>query len=240
VTVIVLQYLYTDWYPRQIRDRTEPGRQRPFDARFAAEIYSTTTPLPEQAVSLATDEVLTSVRAGPLPEDLSLSLDSVLITYPSGFYLDRGLRIALSIINETAGRRPIYFASSAGLIRSLGLSPWGVRHGLATKLVMRDIEADTPDGWIQGSARMGEEWFDVERNMTLVRDVYRYRGLKDRELLPDRSTLSIPMQFQLLFVQLADVAALQLRPSEEVAALAEEAASMQVTALGGRRYLEQP
>jgi hypothetical protein len=48
------------------------------------------------------------------------------------------------------------------------------------------------------------------------------------------------MQFQLLFVQLADVAALQLRPSEEVAALAEEAASMRVTALGGRRYLEQP
>jgi hypothetical protein len=240
VTVVVLQYLYTDWYPRQIRDQTEPGRQRPFDGQFAAGIYSTTTPVPDQAVSLATDEVLDNVEAGSITADLSLTLDSVLITYPSGYYLDRALRIALSMINDSAGQRPIYFASSAGLIRSLGLDPWGVRHGIATKLVMRDIDGDAPDGWVQGSPRMGEEWFDVERNMTLVRDVYRYRGLKNRDLWPDRSTLGIPMQFQLLFVQLADVATIQSRPASEVAALAEDAASMRVTALGGRRYLEQP
>ena len=181
-----------------------------------------------------------NVGDGAITADLSLTLDGVLITYPSGYYLDRGLRIALSMINDSAGQRPIYFASSAGLIRSLGLSPWGVRHGIATKLVMRDIEGDAPEGWVQGSERMGEEWFDVERNMTLVRDVYRYRGLKDRDLWPDRSTLGIPMQFQLLFVQLADVAAIQSRPVSEVAALAEDAASMRVTAVGGRRYLEQP
>ena len=240
VTVIVVQYLYTDWYPRQIRDQTEPARQRPFDEQFAGGIYSTTPEPPNQSVSLATDEILNNVGGGPLEADLSLSLDSVLVTYPSGFYLDRGLQIALSMINDSAGLRPIYFASSAGLIRSLGLSPWGVRHGIATKLAMRDIEAEAPDGWVQGSARMLEEWFDVERSMRLVRDVYRYRGLKDRELWPDRSTLGIPTQFQLMFVQLADVAAIALRPSEEVAALAEDAASMRVTAAGGRRFLERP
>ncbi len=87
---------------------------------------------------------------------------------------------------------------------------------------------------------MGGEWFDVERNMTLAREVYRYRGLKDRELWQDRSTLSIPTQYQFLFVQLAEVAATDLRSTEEVAALAEDAASMRVTALGGSRYLEQP
>ncbi len=76
--------------------------------------------------------------------------------------------------------------------------------------------------------------------MTLVRDVYRYGGLKDRELWQDRSTLGIPTQYQFLFVQLADVAAIESRPIEEVAALAEEAAAMRVTALGGPRYLEQP
>jgi hypothetical protein len=87
---------------------------------------------------------------------------------------------------------------------------------------------------------MGGEWFDVERNLSLVHDVYRYRGLKDRELWQDRSTLGIPTQFQFLFVQLADIAAIESRPIEEVAALAEDAASMRVTALGGRRYLERP
>ena len=76
--------------------------------------------------------------------------------------------------------------------------------------------------------------------LTLVHDVYRYRGLKDRELWQDRSTLSIPIQYQFLFVQLAEVAATDLRSTEEVAALAEDAASMRVTALGGSRYLEQP
>jgi hypothetical protein len=239
VTVVVLQYLYTDWYPRQIREQTEPGRQRPFDGQFAAEIYADAPEPPGQSVSLATDEAMDNVGSGQLQADLSLSIDGVLITYPAGYYLERGPRIALSMINDAAGRRPIYFASSAGLIRQLGLTPWGVRHGIATKLVMRDTEADPPEGWIQGSARMGEEWFDVERSMTLVHDVYRYRGLKDRELWPDRSTLGIPMQFQLLFVQLVDVAAIQERPVEEVAALAEEAASMRVTAIGGSRYLEQ-
>ena len=240
VTVIVLQYLHTDWYPLQIRDQTEPGRQRPFDDQFAAGIYSTNTPLPDQSVSLATDEALNDVRAGTLPEDLRLSLDGLVVTYPSGHFLDRAARIALSMINDSAGRRPIYFASSGGLLRALGLDPFGVRHGIATKLVMRDLEGDAPEGWVEGSAQMGGEWFDVERNLSLVRDVYRYRGLKDRELWQDRSTLGIPTQFQFLFVQLADVAAIESRPLEEVAALAEDAASMRVTALGGRRYLERP
>ena len=240
VTVVVLQYLYTSWYPRQIRDQTAPGQQRPFDNQFAAGIYSTTTPLPDQSVSLATDEVLNDVRAGILQVDLNVSLDSVVVTYPSGHFMDRAARIALSMIHDSAGRRPIYFASSAGLLRTLGLGPFGVRHGIATKLVMRDLEGEAPEGWVEGSARMGAEWFDMERNMTLVRDVYRYRGLKDRELWQDRSTLGIPTQYQFLFVQLADVAAIESRPIEEVAALAEEAAAMRVTALGGPRYLEQP
>jgi len=87
---------------------------------------------------------------------------------------------------------------------------------------------------------MGAEWFDVERSVALVRDVYRYRGIKDREIWQDRSTLSIPLQFQFLFVQLADAAAVALRPIEEIAALAEDAASMRITAQGGRRSLEEP
>ena len=239
VTVIVLQYLYTDWYPRQIRDRTAPGRQRPFDEQFAAGIYSTGAP-PDQAVSLATDEVLNAVTAGTLPEDLSLLLDSVLVTYPSGTYMDRAVRIALSMIQNSAELRPIYFASSAGLLQSLGLERFGVRHGLATKLVMRDLGADPPEGWIQGTAQMGAEWFDLERNLTLVQDVYRYRGIKDREIWQDRSTLSIPTQFQFLFILLADAAVVGLRPVEEISQLTEDAASTRITALGGRRYVEAP
>ena len=237
VTVVVLQYLYTDWYPKQIRDQTAPERQRPFDEQFAAGIYSPPPP-PDQSVSLATDEVMDDVLGGTLPADLSLRLDTVVVTYPAGLYLDRGQRIALSMINDSAGQRPIYFATSQGLIRALGLERWGVRHGIVTKLVMRNIEADTPEGWVEGSARMGAEWFDVERTMTLVQDVYRYRGIKGREIWPDPSTLVIPGQFHLMFVQLVDIAAIEEWPVEEVGALAEEAATMRLTAMGGSRYIE--
>ena len=239
VTVVVLQYLYTGWYPRQIRDRTEPERQRPFDEQFTAGIYSATAP-PGQSVSLAPDEVMDQVAGSTLAADLSLQIDDIVVTYPSGLFLDRGLRIALSMINDSAGLRPIYFASSQGLIRSLGLERWGVRHGIATKLVMRRLEDEPPEGLIEGSAQMGGEWFDLERNLTLVRDVYRYRGIKDREIWQDRSTLGIPTQYQFLFVQLADVAQLAGRPIEEITELAEEAATMRITALGGQRYLEVP
>jgi hypothetical protein len=239
VTVVVLQYLYTGWYPRQIRNQTEPDQQRPFDEQFAAGIYSATAP-PGQSVSLATNEVMDQVGGGTLPDDLSLVIDGVLVTYPSGLFLDRGLRIALSMINDSGGIRPIYFASSQGLIRSLGLERWGVRHGIATKLAMRPLEDDQPEGWFRGSEQMGAEWWDLERNLTLVQDVYRYRGIKDRELWPDRSTLGIPTQYQFMFVQLAEIAQAGGRPIELVAELAEEAARMRVTALGGRRYLEAP
>jgi hypothetical protein len=169
-----------------------------------------------------------------------MTLDGVLVTYPAGAFMDRAVRIALSMIHDSGALRPIYFASSAGLMQSLGLEPWGVRHGIATKLVMRDLDADPPDGWALGTPRMGGQWFDIERNMTLVNDVYRYRGIKDRELWQDRSTLTIPTQFQFLFVQLADAAAVARRPVEEIAQLAAEAASMRITALGGRRFVEEP
>ena len=85
---------------------------------------------------------------------------------------------------------------------------------------------------------MGGEWFDVDRSMALVRDIYQYRGIRDREIWQDRSTLNIPMQYQFLFAQLADVAAISGLPTEEVTKLAEDAAAMRITALGGRRYVE--
>ncbi len=73
-----------------------------------------------------------------------------------------------------------------------------------------------------------------------MRDVYRYRGIRDRRIWQDRSTLGIPTQYQFMFVQLADVAMIDGQPMEDVAELADEADRMRITALGGQRYLEAP
>ncbi len=236
VSVIVLQYLHTDWYPKQLREMTEPERQRPFDEAFAVGLYPP-TPIPDSAITSASDELLDTVGSGRIAEDLSLPLGGVVVTYPAGAYLDRGHRLALSFIHDSIGQRPIYFASSAGLLSEIGLSEWGVRHGLTTKLVMRDLEAEPPEGSIQGTDRMGAEWFDIERNFRLVREVYRYRGIRGRGIWQDRSTLNIPLHYQFLFAQLADAAVLAGAPMEEVSALAEEAAAFRITAQGGLRYV---
>ena len=236
VSVIVIQYLYTDWYPKQLRDLTEPERQRPFNEEFAVGLYAS-TPIPDSAISGASNEILDAVGSGRIPGDLDLPLGDVVVTYPEGAYLDRGYRLALSFIHDSIGQRPVYFASVAGLLSDLGLQDWGVRHGLTIKLVMRDLDSELPEGLAQGSDRMGGEWFDIDRSLTLVNDVYQYRGIRDREIWQDRSTLNIPLHYQFLFVQLADAAALAGLPTDQVNDLAEEAAAFRTTALGGRRYL---
>ncbi len=236
VSVVVIQYLYTDWYPKQLRELTEPGRQRPFDEAFAVDLYSP-TPIPDSAITSATDDMLDAVGSGRIPQDLDLPLGDVVVTYPSGAYLDRGHRLALNFIHDSIGRRPVYFASAAGLLSDLGLRDWGVRHGLTTKLVMRDLGAEPPEGVSQGTDRMGAEWFDIERNLALVNDVYQYRGIRDRDIWQDRSTLNIPLHYQFLFVHLADAAAQAGLPTDQVSDLADEAFAFRTTALGGRRYL---
>jgi hypothetical protein len=103
---------------------------------------------------------------------------------------------------------------------------------------MRDLEEETSDdGLVRASERMGAEWFDLERNLSLVRETYSYRGIRDREIWQDRSTLNIPMQYQYLFTQLADVGLTSGLPDAEVADLATEAEAFGITAIGGSRYL---
>ena len=232
VTVIVVQYLYTSWYAKQLRDLTAPGRQRPFDDSSTATLYDLSSPVPPAAITLLSDEQLDAVAGGSIQEDFSVPLGPVAVTYPAGIYLDRAHRVALNIIFDSIDSRPIYFASTGGLLGELGLTPWGIRHGLATKLVMRDLDEPAPEGVVQGTI-FGSEWFDLDRNLTLVQDVYSYRGLKDRAIWQDRSTLNIPLHYQFLFTQLADVAQEAGSDQELVEELMMDAAVFQMTARGG-------
>jgi len=64
--------------------------------------------------------------------------------------------------------------------------------------------------------------------------VYSYRGLRERAIWQDRSTLNIPFQYQFLFTQLADVAHKVGVGQDVVDELMTEAARFQLTARGGR------
>ena len=232
VTVIVGQYLHTQWYPKQLQRLTAPGRQRPFVAPDGIELYQDPG-LPQAPILAAPPDVLDRVAGGRLPDELSVALPTFVAAYPAGTLLDRSHRIALAIIRDSAGARPIYFATAGGMMSQLGLRPWGVRHGLATKLVLRDDEELDSLGYVDGLPELGGERFDVARSVELYRNVYTFRGLGLREVWPDRSTDMIPGQFYVLALQLADVLERSGGAPEFIRRLELDAAAFQITAEGG-------
>ena len=157
------------------------------------------------------------------------------VTFPEGMVLERGDQMALSIIHDAMTERPIYFASSAGMINRLGLRPWGIRHGLAVKLVLWSLDDEDPPGVVRGSPELGGERILMQRSLRLYHDVYAYRGLRDRPIWQDRSTLNIPFQFYLVSLLLADAARVAGLEAEMVDRLEADAADFQLVAAGGAR-----
>jgi hypothetical protein len=241
VTVIVGQYLYTDWYPRQLQELTSPGRQRPFLPEQGGGIYDAPESPPADPILDLAPEEIDRVVGGSFQEELTVPFGSIAVRYPANSYLDRGDQLSLAMIIQNMGKRPIYFATPSGILGRLRLEPWSVRHGLAAKLLPRDLNAPQDPNLLQTTQGYGEDWFDVERSLRLVEEVYQYRSLKDRLVWTDRSTLNIPWYFYLTTFQLADVVSRWEGGTEEkVNALLEQSEAFLVTARGGRLAFQVP
>jgi hypothetical protein len=231
VTVIVGEYLNTSWYPLQLQRHTAPGRQRPLEGEGAA-LYEA-PPVPTRSILAVEPRLVDSVAAGSLQGDLSVPFTNLVVSYPEGTFLDRRQRIALRMIHDSVGERPVYFASQAGLMNELGLTRWGVRHGLAVRLDVRNLDGPVPEGYVRASPGVGGEWFHYPRTRLLYDDVYRFRGFRDREVWADRSTVNIPYYFYALAVQLMDVGQTSGMDEEGLSRLAEDARSFLRTYQGG-------
>ena len=231
VTVIVGQYLFTDWYPRQLERLTRPERQRPFDPTVVPGLYEDRPPPARSIVALSHAE-LDAVGSTVLPEDMTVAFPRLAVTYPAGTSLHRGHLLALRIIHDSIAERPIFFAAQGGMMSELGLDPWGVRHGLATKLEPRPSAQLASGGLVQGRAAYGGGWFDLEQSLRLYQDVYLYRGLRERELWQDRSTANIPMQYFVMALLLADVAEQAGEDPEVVRRLQDDAMAFRLVAEG--------
>jgi hypothetical protein len=167
-----------------------------------------------------------------LADDLTVPFPLLAVTYPAGTVLNRGQILALRIIHDSIAERPIYFAAEGGLMRELGLHPWGVRHGLATKLEPRGSSAMSRPDLVQGSPDYGSTWFDLEHSLRLYDEVYMYRGIRDRPIWQDRSTQNIPLQYYAMALLMADAATAAGR-NDIVARLREDARGFQRVADGG-------
>jgi len=234
VTVIVGQYLYTVWYPKQLQRHTSPERQRRFDPGTVPGLYAERS-APEQSILRLAEDQIDRVGWATLSEDLTVPFPALAVTYPAGMTLDRSQQIALSIIHDSIGERPIYFSAVGGLLTDLGLDRWAVRQGLVAKLEFRRLEDPAPAHLVQGRREYGAEWFDLEQSVRLYRDVYLFRGIRDRNIWPDRATLNIPWQYYALALQLSDVAETAGLGEPLVTELLQDAAAFQVVAEGGVR-----
>lgn len=237
VTVIVGQYLHTDWYPRQLRLHTSPDRQQPFRPEEAGGIYHEGTP-PTRAITYASDDDLNRVPRTPvqLPEDVTLNLGGLAVQYPAGHQFLRADQIALAFIQDSMNDRPIYFASTGGMARDLGLGSWVVKQGLASKL-WHENPANSP-GVVRTSPNIGGEWIDFERTLHLADSVFSYRGLEEREVWADRATLNIPWHFFYLHLQLAEAAVRAEGDRELANRLVARAERFGITATGGSEAQE--
>ncbi len=237
VTVIVGQYLFTQWYPRQLQELTRPDRQRPFepDERVAG-LYSAREMPTRPVLSLAPEDI-DQIQSAATPQDANVRLGPVVVQYPRGTYLDRGDQVALAIIRDSISERPIYFAWTGGIIRSLGLHDFGVRQGLATRLVLRDIETDAR--FVRTDAALGGEWVDLERTRRLSSEVMMARSLRYRDIWADRTTLNIPYYYFHFSRVLFDRGSAAGLPAEELARYRADMEAFGVTMQGGYRVIPE-
>jgi hypothetical protein len=257
VTVIVTSYLNTAWYTKQLKGLTEPCApdedpssdwtviqcQRPYTFENTDAAYVTDPADAGDRVPIVVDEIRTPSKAilpltdeqideaalaySRLDQAVTLQIGNVTARLPGGQYLAPWQRFALTLMVESIGDRPIYFASSGNAAISLGVQPYLVRQGLAFRLnngPLQDSAEAAPDGEADSTAiaptteftRLGPspyspvtgDWIDPDRTALLAEEVFVHRGglPHDWEHWPDIATLGIPNYYSWVYLALMQAA----------------------------------
>ena len=158
-----------------------------------------------------TDDMIDRVvgtAVAPLPEERRFRLGPVIATVGRGRQMQPWMQFALSLIANSIGDRPVYFASAVGAPEDMGLRSYIVRHGVAYRL----WPGDPAPLQGRGIAQVGDPtrvsgvgvWLDVERTSTLVDEVFVHRsGLPDAwDHWGDPSSRGIPSYYALAYFAL--------------------------------------
>jgi hypothetical protein len=185
VTIANMSLMNTEWHLKQIRRRETPE----FDPGASLPLWR---PGPDSAGLALGDSTTAPGRwirpSGPLLDLSESELDSlpefaraptnpvpignVVLRFGTN-YLDRKDLATIFLIRDNLGKRPIYFAWSAGGFpdATLGLTEYLVSQGFARKLYPRKV---VPGGPIIQSAGMG--FMDIERTKELLFKGYLWKS----------------------------------------------------------------
>ncbi len=227
VVIVNLSLVNTDWYIRQLRDN--PARPYRPDSNAVRLFGADAGPPPSCSAAWADTLVTWARRAdrrppdparGPasclhtmnddqiaalqpqlLPQAFTLAAGSIRHTYPAGSPMYVKDIMVLRLILENMGKRPIYFAITAGTGNRQGLDRYVAQEGLAFKLHPDTVRVDSVN-LVPG---LFNAPISIERTRALAYDVYRYARLFDVDTLElDPTDDNIAGNLAFIFMSLGD------------------------------------
>jgi hypothetical protein len=172
VTVVCLALAQTGWYMRQLRDNPlrefdQASAPAPWNAAPAAR--------PDWPVHTMTDEEIAAASGTPimLEQATAVPFGPITHTYPARTVLYPSDIVALRIIQQNIGRRPIVWGITAGR-EFAGLSDYVVQQGLGFRLETARPDTTTP-GLVGGG--VGGRLVDLPLTEQLLWQTYRYGPL---------------------------------------------------------------
>ena len=196
VSVVCLALAQSGWYDRQLRDNPV----RPFDVAAAPAIWRERQAAPPTwPLHSMTDTEIAEAVPTQLPKAFSIPLGAITFTLPARTILFPGDIVALRIIQENMGRRPIAWALTAGS-EIKGLAPYVLQQGLVFSLQPGAVDTNSPS---VDRRRMFDQLLDVPITDRLMWDTYRYGGLeRGAQAILDPTSRGIASELAMPFAQL--------------------------------------
>jgi hypothetical protein len=212
VLVANLSLMNTQWHIRQLKRRDII----PFDTANALPLYrGREWPTPtEPALSPSYEELDALPPYYQLGSGQTFQRGGISATLPQ--ILNRADIVALRLIQDNLGERPIYISRTAGSYgEQMGLASYLLGQGMVRKLMPEPVEAS--DGVVQVNT-LG--WVDVERTKALLFDVYHAESAARERPFGwiDEPSESILTLYAILYGTFAQVLAVQAADSGAIAA----------------------
>jgi hypothetical protein len=216
VTVIVMSYLNTPWYVKQLRDLTtpcaanqDPARdpsvivcQRPYESAKGPQFYATLRRPTKSIIPLPNEQIETIAGQAPfMMQDAQLfTAGNIQTTIPRGEVMLPADIFLAYIIQNSVQDRPIYFASTTQAFEELNLRGQILRQGVAFKLVDGALQPDATRGIIAMPPEIQPvtgPLLDLPRTAALVDSVFvHHPGFPDDfGAWVDGATQQIPMYY---------------------------------------------